>query len=288
MLYHERAMTPRPATTAPLTMSPRAERALGRRLDTWLATLDVTAFRAEDPISVVRRYPVDVDRELVALLAALLAFGNVKAILASIERALALLGARPSETIDALSAGELAEIFDGFVHRVYRGADVAILLHHARRLQLRHGSIGRALEQLGARSSALVPSALARRALAVRTLVALGDALRGPEASSRGLAHLVPDARLGSACKRLCLFMRWMARPDDGVDLGLSRFPTRELVIPLDTHIHRIAQGLGLTRRRDASLRTAIEITDALARFDAEDPVRYDFVLCHLGIDGRL
>jgi hypothetical protein len=30
----------------------------------------------------------------------------------------------------------------------------------------------------------------------------------------------------------------------------------------------------------------AIDITESLRRFDAEDPVRYDFALCHLGMMG--
>jgi uncharacterized protein (TIGR02757 family) len=75
-----------------------------------------------------------------------------------------------------------------------------------------------------------------------------------------------------------------MARPADGVDLGLARLSPSALVIPLDTHVHRIARNLALTDRADASLRTAIEITDALARLDAEDPVRFDFAICHLGV----
>ncbi|HYG66816.1 MAG TPA: DUF2400 family protein, partial [Anaeromyxobacteraceae bacterium] len=58
------------------------------------------------------------------------------------------------------------------------------------------------------------------------------------------------------------------------------------LVVPLDTHLFRIARHLGLTARRDASWRTAEEITAGLRRLDPRDPVRYDFALCHLGMSG--
>ena len=76
-----------------------------------------------------------------------------------------------------------------------------------------------------------------------------------------------------------------MVRPDDGIDLGLwPEVPTRALVIPVDTHIHRIGANLGFTRRTDASLRTALEITHALSRLDPNDPVKYDFALCHMGV----
>jgi uncharacterized protein (TIGR02757 family) len=120
-------------------------------------------------------------------------------------------------------------------------------------------------------------------------LADLADALRGgalgdARPPSRGLAHLVPDPRKGSASKRLLLWLRWMVRPDDGVDLGLWDVPASALLIPVDTHVHRIARNLGLTRRKDASWRTAEEITAVLRRFDARDPVRYDFAICHLGV----
>jgi endonuclease III len=55
-------------------------------------------------------------------------------------------------------------------------------------------------------------------------------------------------------------------------------------VIPVDTHIHRISRNLGLTDRRTAAWATAEEITAALREFDPEDPVKYDFALCHLGV----
>ena len=81
------------------------------------------------------------------------------------------------------------------------------------------------------------------------------------------------------------MYLRWMARPDDGVDLGLWRFvPTRDLVIPLDTHIFRIGRHLGWTTRKTPGFRAALDITRSLARFDPEDPVKYDFALSRLGI----
>jgi endonuclease III len=75
-----------------------------------------------------------------------------------------------------------------------------------------------------------------------------------------------------------------MVRPADGVDLGLWPIPATALVIPVDTHVHRISRNLGLTTRRTASWATAEEITARLRLFDPEDPVKYDFALCHLGV----
>jgi uncharacterized protein (TIGR02757 family) len=105
------------------------------------------------------------------------------------------------------------------------------------------------------------------------------------EGSGRGsLQYLLTSPNDGSACKRMNLFLRWMVRRT-APDLGLWDFvDPAKLVVPLDTHVHRIATFLGLTRRKSADWRTARAVTDRLAKFDPTDPVRYDFAICRLGI----
>ncbi len=249
--------------------------ALRAHLDALVASTDRASRLANDPLGLVHGFARDDDREIVGLLAATLAFGNVVAIRRSIGRVLDVLGERPSEMLARTSERELTRRLEGFVHRVYRGPDVARMLARATKLRGKHGSLGAAFARHVDDDST---SGL------VHALAVLGDELRGPS-PARGLSHLVPDVRKGSATKRLLLYLRWMVRRDDGIDLGLWKgVSPRILVIPVDTHVHRIARNLGLTRRPDASLRTALEITHALARLDPEDPVRYDFALCHLGV----
>jgi uncharacterized protein (TIGR02757 family) len=244
---------------------------LKERLDALCATHDAIARRAADPVSFVHEYASADDREVVGLVASSLAFGNVVAIRKSVARALDVLGRSPARTIERESEAALSRRLDGFVHRVYRGSHLARMLAAAGRIRRREGSLG---------------ASLARR-LRVHTLrdalADLADELRGDD-PERGLSHLVPDPRAGSACKRLLLYARWMIRPADGVDLGLWPLAPSILIIPVDTHVHRIAKNLGLTSRNDASWRTAEEITDRLRRFDPDDPVKYDFALCHLGV----
>lgn len=223
----------------------------------------------------VHRYADADDREVVGLVAALLAFGNVVAIKKSIEKVLAVLGPHPARAIDEARPGQLRAQLEGFVHRVYRGPDVADLLTHAAALRRSHGSLGRALSSFRREATSSDPF--------LEAIARFADALRGPK-PSRGLMHLVPDPRRGSAVKRLLLYLRWMIRPADGVDLGLFDLSPAELLIPVDTHVQRIARNLRLTERKDASLRTSKEITRSLAGLDPSDPVRYDFALCHLGI----
>lgn len=257
-----------------------AERRLGEELRALADGPRRLARVEKDPVSFVHRFDRADDQEVVGLVAALLAFGNVKAILRSVERVVGVLGPRPAHAVDTVPRAVWERELQGFVHRVYRGDDVAAVLAHAGALRRAHGNLGAFFAACLARSDGGLAEALAEFADALR-----GEAAGDP--ASRGLRHLVPDPRAGSACKRLLLYLRWMVRPRDGVDLGLWPVDPAVLLIPVDTHVHRIARNLGLTAQRTASWRTAEEITARLSVFDPADPVRFDFALCHHGISGR-
>jgi len=99
---------------------------------------------------------------------------------------------------------------------------------------------------------------------------------------------LFPDPRKGSACKRHNLFLRWMVRKKDGVDLGIwTVLSPRDLIVPLDTHMARMGRWMGLTRSRTPSFRMAEEITGAFRAVCPEDPVKFDFALTRIGILGE-
>jgi uncharacterized protein (TIGR02757 family) len=253
---------------------------LQRALDGVRRRCDVVSRRANDPVGFVHDYENPLDQELVALMASSIAFGNVKTIRQKLGDALARIGPRP-----ALAADDSLLVFSrmhGWVHRVFRGEDLARLLIGARRVQRAHGTLGaRFVEDLAEGGS--LRNALARFASAIRDA---GGLLTAPGASlRRGPAHLLPDPHGGSGSKRLLLFLRWMVRPADGVDLGLwSGVDPSILLCPVDTHIHKLSRNLGLTKRTNLAWETAEEITRALARFDPNDPVKYDFSLCHLGM----
>jgi uncharacterized protein (TIGR02757 family) len=108
----------------------------------------------------------------------------------------------------------------------------------------------------------------------------------GKDIKPAGLRQLFPSPLDGSACKRANLFLRWMVRDRD-IDFGIWKgIPKSRLIIPLDTHIARISGCLGLTKRKSRDWKTAVEITESLKRMDPEDPLKYDFALCHHGISG--
>ena len=102
--------------------------------------------------------------------------------------------------------------------------------------------------------------------------------------SSHDISVIIPKDTQ-SACKRVCMFLRWMVRKSD-VDLGLWNFiPTSQLLIPLDTHVARISRNLGLLKRNSNDLKAVVELTNNLKQFDENDPVKYDFALFGYGVN---
>ena len=263
-------MSPRRATSA----------AIKRALDDVRKDCDLSARREADPVGYVHRYADKLDQEIVALLASSVAFGNVKAIRAKLDDALRRMGPSPARSADNPEA--MFSALDGWVHRVYRGEDIARLMIGARLVQKESGSLGaRFVAELEMAPD--LREALAGWCDAIRRAGGLDSLVT----KRRGPAHLLPDPRGASGSKRLLLFLRWMVRPADGVDLGLWDVDASLLLCPVDTHIHKLARNLGLTRRKDLSWKTAHEITRALATFDPSDPVKYDFSLCHMGMVQR-
>lgn len=251
----------------------RLPRGLKPKLDRLIRNQDRARHLERDPLGIVREFSEGADREVVGLLASSLAFGNVTTIRRSIRRVLEALGPRPAAALEQTTTAALSRKLRGFRHRVYRGPHISRLLTNAAAVRAEHGTIGALMMNEFSRTGGDFRESLAR----------VADALRG-KGGDRGMRHLMSDPRAGSACKRLLLYTRWMARPDDGLDLGLWQLSPKHLVMPIDTHVHRISRNLGLTLRKDASWKTAVEVTEALRGLDPQDPVKYDFALCHLGI----
>ena len=255
-------------------------------------------YRDGDPVRCARRYPAPEDREAAALLAALLAFGRVRAFLPSVEALLSRMGSSPREYIEGFRPGRDRAFLDRFRLRVWTGEDIRRLLLALRRVLEEWGGLEEAFlspanpeaPPAGAASSGaagdrhdLHRSRIAR--LAALLAGADGEAGRRDEVRPRSYRALVVDPAGGSACKRWNLFLRWVARPDDGVDLGLwKRVSPGDLVIPLNVHVGRISLQIGLRTRLTLDWRAAVEVTRGLLRIDPRDPLRFDLPLSHLGI----
>jgi uncharacterized protein (TIGR02757 family) len=92
-----------------------------------------------------------------------------------------------------------------------------------------------------------------------------------------------------SACKRICMFLRWMVREDKmGVDFGLwKKVKPQQLICPLDVHSQRTAEKLGLIVPGLANWKKAVELTEVLKKIDPMDPVKFDFALYGMGIEEK-
>lgn len=246
------------------------------------------AWIGADPLAWPRAFEAAEDREVAAWLAAALAYGNVRQIERSLADLFRRLGRSPARFIRDFVPGRSDRALEGFYHRFNDARDIAALLHLTGQMLRRHGSIE------GFWRSAQ-PEAPAAEGLEVKAgrfmdaVLALDSEPYYPElrrGSRESVLYLLPDVGGPSACKRFFLFLRWMTRADDGVDLGLwSCLKPSELEYPVDTHILRLARYLGATARNDAGARTRREITAFFRGFDPDDPVRYDFSLCRLGIE---
>ena len=237
-----------------------------------------------DPIQFPRRYAASSDREVAGFIAAALAYGRVAHIGRSVETVLAYLGASPGEAVRRLDAGRASRDLARFTHRFNGGADVAALLHILGRLLDEYGTLNDAfLAGFDAEAEHVGPalSAFCRRARSI----AVPPLHRRRGAPNRaGAAFFFPDPEDGSACKRLNMFLRWMVR-SDAVDLGVWHgVPSGKLVMPLDVHTARISRRLGLSARRTADWKMALEVTAALRRLNPEDPIRYDFAIFSWGL----
>ena len=239
---------------------------------------------ALDPIQIVRRYSRVEDREVVAFLAAGLAFGRVASVMASIEAVCAVLGDAPGAFVRRFDPARDGRPLRPLVHRWTRGDDLIAVIWILHRQLDEHASLERAFARDLDPSAPDVESALEQfsaRARAIDLRPAYGRRLRNP-----GAHYFLSRPSTGSACKRLNLFLRWMSRTDAVDPGGWTMVPTRQLVVPLDTHTIRVGKCLRLTKRASPGWKMAAEITAALREFDPQDPVRYDFALCHLSMMG--
>ena len=264
----------------------RAER-LAPMLDRFQRGFDAQARLAADPVEFPRRYADPGDAEVAGLLAACLAYGRADVFKGKIAAVLDATGPSPAAFAARLAEAPRADWLADFRYRFNTGEDVAALLAAAGHVRARYGSLGERFAALLAGGGTPVPTRDALAAFAAELRDAPpARALLGRR-GTRGLRHLCPDPHAGGAAKRWNLYLRWMVRGPDGVDLGIWKgVPPAALVVPLDTHVARVARRLGLTRRRDLSWRTAEEVTAALRVADPADPVRFDFSLCHLGMSG--
>lgn len=224
-----------------------------------------------DPLELVLRYERIEDREIAALVASALAYGRVCGILRSAGEVLEIFGSSPYKYIRKGSLPKFRRDFAGFKYRFHTGEDLSLLFEGVRLALHEFGSL---------EACFLAGGDPADDVRGTRTAFAARLCRMFPE----GKSTLLPSPERGSACKRLNLMLRWLVRHDEVDPGGWTNVSKSALIVPLDTHMQRIARSLGLTSRNAADWKTAEEVTKAFSKYVPEDPVRYDFVLTRFGI----
>lgn len=232
-----------------------------------------------DPLQFVYRYSDRRDMEIAGFLAASLAYGRVRQIEASVDKLLNRMEAGPYEFVMKFN-GKCRNSLKDFRHRFNSGDDISGLLELLGDVIREHGSLEEYFMQGYESAGGMVVGGLSNFCNGLLDRYKQKHRRDVP----KGLIYLLSDPAKGSACKRLNLFLRWMVRDDD-VDTGLWQSMNKaELIVPVDVHMARLCRFLKLYERKSVSLSAALEITQAFAKIEPCDPVKYDFALSRIGI----
>ena len=230
-----------------------------------------------DPLQFPHLFKDEKNMEVMAFIASVFAYGNVKQIINSLNKFVEISNKQPFKFIQEFTSGKY--IASKFIHRFYSSNDI---YHLFMLLDFAYKEFG-SLKKLFLSGYNQDDENL-KNAITNFNLYFLQKAQKEFGELSRGIVFMFPLPEKGSACKRMNLFLRWMVRKDE-LDFGLwSEIPTSKLVIPVDTHITRICKQLKLTRAKNVSWKMAEEITNNLKKFNPDDPVKYDFAICHIGM----
>ncbi len=225
----------------------------------------------KDPVRFPHMFKDCRDIEFSAFIAACFAFGKVDKIIETLDKIFSAMEYSPYNYLRSSTYSDIENDLKNFVYRFVNQKAITEFLYVLSLLAKKEGF------------SPLIASTPIDTARNIYLFFV--SACKNKEALLK--SNLICDITKKSPCKRLNLFFRWMVRKDN-VDFGLweGKIKKSDLIIPLDTHILRISKLLSLSSGGNPSLKRAIEITESLKKFDPEDPVKYDFSLCHTGIQG--
>ena len=236
-------------------------------------------FIPNDPISIPHQFSKLQDIEIMGFWAAVLAWGQRKTIINKCQELIQLMDGAPYDFVRNHTDTDLKR-FLNFKHRTFNATDTLYFLHFFKHFYQHHHSLEEAFVYALPVEAPHVEMGLAGFH---ELFFSLEDF---PERTRK---HIATPVRK-SSCKRLNMFLRWMVRKDDkGVDFGLwNALKPSQLICPCDVHVDRVARKLGLIQRPTTDWQTALELTENLKQLDPNDPVKYDFALFGLGVEGEM
>lgn len=236
------------------------------------------SFIQNDPVSIPHLFTKKQDIEIMGFWASILAWGQRKTIINKCTELVNLMDGSPHDFILNHQDQDLKR-FLNFKHRTFNATDTLYFIHFFKEYYSQNESLETAFSQFLNPESQDVGSAIAGFQSIFFSHENFPD---------RTKKHIATPVRK-SSCKRINMFLRWMVRQDSqGVDFGIwSEIKPSQLVCPCDVHVDRVARKLGLITRPKTDWQTAIELTNTLKYLDPNDPVKYDFALFGLGVEGK-
>jgi uncharacterized protein (TIGR02757 family) len=247
-----------------------------------------------DPIQFLHLFNNEKDIEVTGIIASVFAYGNVKQIIDILNKIILITGNEPYGFIRNFRAKKSESNLRNLRHRFYKEGDIINLFYLLCDVYNEYDILKNLFMMYYDPGEEYLKGALSlfcnhlNNKLAVICKNSNGKnnmkSANVQEGFNAGIKFIFPQPELGSACKRMNLFLRWMVRKDE-IDFGIwNEIPASKLLIPVDTHVARICKSLKLTKRKNVSWIMAEEITRSLKEFDPIDPVKYDFAICHIGM----
>lgn len=244
-------------------------------LDEKVELYNTKKFIDSDPIQIPHQFSVKEDIEIAGFLSATIAWGNRKMIINNAQKMMDLMDNSPFDFVKNHSPKDL-ESLNHFVHRTFNGQDFQTFIKSLRHIYQNHGGLE------GVFTKNQEPTSLQK------SITVFKNHFFEIEHQNRANKH-VSNPEMGSAAKRINMFLRWMVRKDNaGVDFGLwKNISPSKLSCPLDVHSGNVARKLELLSRKQNDSKALNELDIMLRKLDATDPVKYDFALFGLGVFER-
>lgn len=238
-------------------------------LDYKASTYESPDFIETDPISIPHQFSKKEDIEISSFLIATIAWGQRKTIIKNGQSIIEKMDKAPSEFINHFTEDDLAP-FESFKHRTFNSEDLIFFFKSLQNIYQNHGGLENVFS--------FYPNDMKENIARFR---AIFFEIEGPNRTQKHVSNTTK----GSSAKRINMFLRWMVRPSTaGVDFGIwKKIKAKHLMLPLDVHTGNVGRKLNLLTRKQNDWKSVQEISDNLRKFDANDPIKYDFALFGLG-----
>jgi len=244
-------------------------------LDTKFEEFNTLDFIKNDPIQIPKLFTKKEDIEISGFLTSTIAWGQRKTIIKNAKKLITLMDNAPYDFIINHKQKDLSR-FNNFKHRTFNSDDCIFFMSSLQNIYKNHRGLENAFFIDNDKNI-------------INSITKFRNIFFETPHLKRTQKH-ISNTEKNSAAKRINMFLRWMIRNDNkNVDFGIwKHFSPSQLLIPLDVHTSNVSRKLGLLTRKQNDLKSVIELTNNLKKFDKNDPVKYDFALFGLGVTKQM